>query len=51
MSFKMIYPLVAELAADPISAAISCRVMGVSRAGYYEWRDAGPAPGRWPTRL
>ena len=32
----MIYPVVAELAADRIPVAVSCRVLGVSRAGYHE---------------
>ena len=40
---KMIYPVVEELAADRIPVAVSCRVLGVSRAGYHEWRRRGPS--------
>src|SRR3712207_7126421 len=38
----MIYRLVHELAADGIDGAVACRVLRVSRSGFYEWR--GPAP-------
>jgi putative transposase len=40
----MIYPVVAELAADGIAVAMLCRVLGVSRSGYHEWRRRGPSP-------
>ncbi|WP_432563054.1 IS3 family transposase [Kineococcus sp. SYSU DK003] len=36
----MIYPLVRDLADDetaPVPVAVTCRVLGVSRSGYYEW--------------
>ena len=35
MSFR----LVRELAANGIDVAVACRVLRVSRSGYYEWRD------------
>jgi putative transposase len=31
--------LVRELADDGIDVAVACRVLKVSRSGYYEWRD------------
>jgi putative transposase len=31
--------LVHELAADGIDVAVSCRLLRVSRSGYYEWKD------------
>ncbi len=33
----MIFRLVQELAADGVSVAVACRMLGVSRSGYYEW--------------
>jgi putative transposase len=35
----MIYPVVAELAADGVPVATACRVLHVSTSGYYAWRD------------
>ena len=32
------FPLVRELADDGIDVAVTCRVLNVSRSGYYEWR-------------
>lgn len=32
------FPLVCELADDGIDVAVACRVLKVSRSGYYEWR-------------
>ena len=38
------YPLVHELADDEIDVAVACRVLTVSRSGYYDWlgRPASP---------
>lgn len=33
------FRLVCELAADGIDVAVACRMLGVSRSGYYEWLD------------
>jgi len=35
--------LVQELAADGYDVAVTCRVLKVSRSGYYEWRSRGPS--------
>ena len=32
------FPLVCELADDGFNVAVACRVLNVSRSGYYEWR-------------
>ena len=34
--------LVRELAADGVVVAVACRVLAVSTAGYYEWRERAP---------
>jgi putative transposase len=39
----MIYRLVHELAADGIDVAVTCRVLRVSRSGFYEWRGRAPS--------
>ncbi len=39
----MIYRLVHELAADGIDVAVACRVLRVSRSGFYEWRGRAPS--------
>ncbi|RYV49294.1 IS3 family transposase [Pengzhenrongella frigida] len=35
---KMMYPLVLDLAADAIPVAVTCRVLGFSKQGFYAWR-------------
>ena len=37
------FRLVQELADDGIDVAVACRVLKVSRSGYYEWRDRAPS--------
>jgi putative transposase len=34
----MMYPLVGDLAADSIPVAVTCRVLGVSKPAFYQWR-------------
>lgn len=34
---KTTYPLVQELAVDGLPVAVTCRVLGLSRQGYYKW--------------
>jgi putative transposase len=33
----MIYPVVRDLAADGVDVAVACRVLDVSRSGFYDW--------------
>ena len=35
------FRLVRELAVDGYDVAVACRVLEVSRSGYYEWRRRG----------
>lgn len=44
MSSQMTYPLVRELADDEIDVAVACRVLGVSRSGYYDWLGRPTSP-------
>lgn len=37
------FPLVQELAADGIPVAVTCRVLRVSRSGFYEWSSRTPS--------
>ncbi len=39
----MRYRLVRELAADGVVVAVACRVLAVSTAGFYEWRERAPS--------
>jgi putative transposase len=38
----MRYRLVRDLAADGFDVAVTCRVLKVSRSGYYEWAKRPP---------
>ena len=40
----MRFRLVRELADDGISVAVACRVLNVSRSGFYEWAGRPPSP-------
>ena len=41
---KVIYPLVRELADDGFDVAVTCRVLGARRQGFYEWRSGVKSP-------
>jgi putative transposase len=45
----MIYPLVTDLADEGIPVAVTCRVLGFSRQGYFKWRANRSATGTSPT--
>ncbi len=39
--------LVHELSRDGIDVTVACRVLGVSRSGYYEWLSGRPSERDW----
>lgn len=41
----MIYPVVTDLAGHGVPTRVVCRTLGVSTAGYYDWRRR-PLPAR-----
>ncbi len=43
----MIYPLVTDLAADGVPVAVTCRVLGFSKQGYYRWRASPVTERDW----
>ena len=43
----MIYPLVTDLAADGVPVAVTCRVLGFSKQGYYRWRASPVTKRDW----
>ncbi|MFC9336453.1 IS3 family transposase [Arthrobacter sp. NPDC057009] len=44
---KMIYPLVTDLAADGVPVAVTCRVLGFSKQGYYRWKASPVTKRDW----
>ncbi|MDV8149714.1 IS3 family transposase [Arthrobacter sp. B10-11] len=44
---KMTYPLVTDLAADGVPVAVTCRVLGFSKQGYYRWRASPVTERDW----
>jgi putative transposase len=43
----MIYPVVRELAADGVPVTTACRVLDVSKSGYYEWDTRAASDRDW----
>ncbi|WP_307055902.1 IS3 family transposase [Arthrobacter bambusae] len=44
---KMIYPLVTDLAAEGVPVAVTCRVLGFSKQGYYRWKASPVTERDW----
>lgn len=43
----MIYPLVTDLAAEGVPVAVTCRVLGFSKQGYYRWKASPVTERDW----
>jgi putative transposase len=43
----MIYPLVLDLADDDIPVAVTCRVLGLSKQAFYQWRASPVSDRDW----
>jgi hypothetical protein len=43
----MTYPLVTDLAADGVPVAVTCRVLGFSKQGYYRWKASPVTERDW----
>jgi len=43
----MVFRLVHELSCDDIDVTVACRVLEVSRSGYYDWRTRPPSDRDW----
>jgi hypothetical protein len=43
----MMYPLVQDLAAEKISVAVTCRVLGFSTQAFYKWQAAPVSQRDW----
>ena len=46
-SSQIVFRLVRELSCDGIDVAVACRVLEVSRSGYYEWRTRPASERDW----
>ena len=44
---KMMYPLVQELADDGFDVAVTCRVLGFTKQGFYAWKKRGVSNRDW----
>ena len=47
----MRYPLVGDLAAEGIPAAVTCRVLGFSKQACYKWQRSPSRHGTGTTRI
>ena len=43
----MMFPLVQELADDRIPVAVTCRVLGFTKQGFYAWKKRGVSHRDW----